>query len=1175
MGQTSWQSGLPRNASDLLQMDWPEFEAFALEVIKAEYRLHGLDVEVTSRGADGGRDGQVEIVVGGQALGAIFTFWIEVKRHSRKLGVKAGGPHLAQAVAEGVDMLVFVSATSITRGLRELCADLAERTGLRHRFLTAKELLELAYSLNGDSKVASKDADPDRRSDENATHYASERSEAAVAREVTSKHMSIIPVEAWFSTSRRLVVGGQRRRLEVTVGTPLFLVVRLSLSDFPVFSRIEFAVESHEPGVAFITIAPAEHRIVLSQDNLTALFAITSDRPASFALSSLEIAIGIWEPSNSSDVVPSHRLKCKLEAGGFHTGQRAEFSAPPLPLLETSSQRAVLRGLSDSVKQWESCGGVRSVTVEAAAGMGKSRLLDLARFDWFSCNFSEIQLDGAVDSTVSNLFYSVFSNLVLADADVVRRVGKHSLMTWFQSVGIEEDKAAKLAEAICSYRPLNEIASPSELAHIMAVLLTRAARIRPIVVVFEDIHKVGGGVLRFMQLLRVALAEAKESVLFVFTGRFEPVNTDVAEHWFEERSRLTRQDDGRLLRIEAPTRQEILSILEHGFKHLYREHADAMIDRAGTSPFELTELVQFLAAIGAIEKEQGTDLWRVAGAQTLRDALRDSRLLSCTPTEARLSLLAERLPDWAQRAIDMAACLGREFDLPSLLFLAETPPDDREVEHTLSRLTRENVWMPVPRGEGARWRFAHDLIHEATLTRLCMQEQTYRRHMLIHKLRNSKSIWPVPIKLALVYLSGDGCEFVNRAKCYSKQLYEEGYPYEAAQYLALEDYVLEQRGPRPQIDNPVFRTAPIPLADFDDPPTKRHTRMIDAKARLIKTLTTISGGGGEMIARLISDVAMLSEQTNDALAKARASRWHGDHAIQSGRNEEAADAYKTAEALYSALSSDQKDETFEATLGRAIALRLTNCDADAFKKLEEARKLAGRDARRQVRYHANYGAMFMYSDTAKRWKHWSRGREIACEAGLSELCVHMRLDLASLDIVEGRYAKAEAAVSELVEETSRRRYEGLLTRALIMEAVLHLLAARAEAALLSLEEARQLGYAHETGRRLWKIHANSATAFELLGKYELMAEEDRRMADMLPLVGWERRRALAPANVVLRTRHFDDTEVLAYRDFDLPSEALNAAEHIVDAVDQGVPLTGQFPHEHLKQIGLHKRFVLV
>lgn len=1154
----------PQTVDDLVTMDWAEFEAFALQIIKAEYKLHNIDLQVTGRGADGGRDGEVQIRLGDDLLGATFIFWIEVKRRRENVGIKHGGPHLPQALVAGANLLVFISASDFTRGFTALCEEFEARTGLKHRFISAKRLLTLAQK----HKIASS------RNTMPSSEQASEPGAHNLENETPVCEPAISVEVAHFSLSRRLNFSQHLPTLSVADGIPAFLVLRVRLSGCPILSRIELSIEHSLSNFVFDTVGAVKHRVVSETDVFTAMFVVVSKNDeAACSLVDLTVAAHVEAPYVSEETKTTWCVRCTLSEVP-NAEQELRFFRPILPHVETRSQALVSDQLKAYVKRWRQEGGVATFTLLAAAGMGKSRLLERVRLHWIAEPIVEIQLDGAVDTRISKIFYSVFSNLFPVDTDLVRRIGESGLENWFLGAGTAPITAKQLARKICAGCELDEAATSGELANLMAVLVAQSANARPTIINFEDLHKVGGDVLRFLQSVRTALVESGSHALFIFSSRFDPELDDATAEWRAERQRLIEGEKNLTSRIEPPAPMEARAILNRGFFNLYPEHADAMIERSGVSPFELAELVHFLDASGVIARKDESGAWRVNDAQSLRNALRDARLLASSPTFERLALTRRHLPTWATNALDVAACLGREFELGTVLSVARSPADVISVDATLSRLARDDVWRPVSRGAELHWRFSHDLIHEAVLTNLCSLDRTAERLRVVEQLRTCGTVWSRPIDLGLTYIGGMGEEFVKKADNYADALLKNGYPYEASQILMLEDHVLEQDVFPPTIDDPLYRVAPLPGLAHIDAGTDDYERRIQAKRRRVEALSDISGGAGGAMASLISDVTMLARKRGDRSTLALTFLWQGTYHIQTGEIESAEFAFKQSETQYRALDNPPRKDVFDATLGRAIAMRLLGRDK-ALEALEEACQLAGNDPDMLVRYHANYGALHMYSSPSLRRKHWEAACVIAQENELRDKHVHMRLDLASLDIIEERYDRARTELPELIEESSRRRYEGSLTRALIMEAALYLVAECPEAAMTSLDQARRLGFLHETGRRMWKIHANSALAHEMMGCFDLMADEDRLVLEASQHVGWERRNALAPANILLRA-HDTNTpvsldDVIAL----LPSETFAAAEKIIEAVNFGKPLIGMFPQEHLRTLCGRKRFLIV
>ena len=750
---------------------------------------------------------------------------------------------------------------------------------------------------------------------------------------------------------------------------------------------------------------------------------------------------------------------------------------------------------------------------------------------------------------------------------------------WINPMLPADEPSRPLAKAICRGEPLDGLASPDALADLLAHLLEQLKPSSAPILVFEDLHKVGGDVLRFIKAVRTRLKHLQSTALFVFTSRLEPEHTHSVAEWRSERAALIQEGDASNALIDAPLETEAFEILRAASPLLYQEFADAMIDRAGVSPFELTELVRFLGAKGVITPSGNAGFWRVQDAPALRNALRDPTLLQTSLTVRRLEILSQLMPDWIKDALDSAACLGREFDLDALLETLGLNAGHTEMDRELGRLTSEGIWQPIFRMGRQSWRFSHDLIHEAVLKRLCTSQNDARRLRLVQMLRQKWNDPSSDVELALSYLSGDGDGFVAVASRHSDQRAKAGYPFDASHSAMLEEFVLEQLSDRPaggawpQSDNPVYRVARCPKIRAIHSVTERDRRLIDVKRRRLEMIAQISGGAGDDLASLITDVTKLARRAGDLDALAFSHRQNGHYQIQAQNPKQARDAFIEARNAYNKLETSSDADRFEALMGYAIALRLLKDDR-AGEALEEARRLAADRPERLIRYHANYGALFLYSDPALRREHWQRAHTIATEAGLVEKSMHHRLDVLSLDLIEGDYARVRKALPAALEEAQRRRFDGWVMKILIMEGCLDLIDGFPEKALRTFEEARRIGFENEAKRRIWRVHANIATTNEIMGDFEAMAEADRHLLKVSNVVGWEKRNALAPANIVMRAGAPDHAPVYRPLCDQLEHTARNAANLIVKAVRERRSLTGQFPQEHLRTINGVERFIM-
>jgi tetratricopeptide (TPR) repeat protein len=1133
-------------------MSWQDFEAFALEVVAELFEPHGIILNPTGAGPDGGRDAEGTLRIGSIADHAIsLTLWVEVKQHRQTIGRQRVGGHIFAAISAAANVLVIVSGSGFSKNFHDDMDRFSHRTGIRYRLFDGRQLLEVATTLQDRLGSAASDI---------------------VHQQPRASFPTFTIESLCFSGTSSLKTRGGVGTLPVSMDTPVFAIVQFEFRSSQGCQDIELELFCDTPGISFEPITPRRIHRAGPVERMSSVFLVRAQSTGSLSARDVRLELRL------SNLKSDHKTWEMAASASYVAGAsvpRIEFLKPAIAYQPTRDQTRAQDGIAQLYDRWRADGGVQSFSIEAAAGVGKSSLLNASRWLWLKDGVQEVLLDGETEATVWSVFFAVFAHVLPVDTDLVSSFNVAAFSKWLKAAGVASPLATRLARNICSKDTLPNAFSPGELQDVLILLLRRIAVSGPVAFVFEDLHKVGGTVLRLLYSTRRALRGDRHCrILFCFTSRFLP-QTEFEDSdpgaWSMERQRLLSDEHAHRHQLDLPGRDEAEAILYAAVNDLYPEMASEIIKRAGTTPFGLTEVVRYLRETGVLVFDAVTKRLALNHEADLRSALKDPALLRASATDQRIALITARLPEWARALVDLAACVGREFALASLLRHVPDQPAQQDVDTEMGQLVQNGILSATSRSSGFDWRFEHDLIREAALRHLAASGNRPRHLRLLEQLLSDGETWPEPVKLSLIYQSGRGPAFVKQARAHSTALAASGYPYEAAEYIALENMVLDSVTETTAVDDPAFRVVPRPSMGE----RTSLAALIEVKRRLYETLARVSGGAGETAQRLISEVRMLANKARDRRCAALTERWDGDLNIAAGDIGQALECFESAQALYQMEPESSGDNVFEAIMGQGIALRLLGQTDKSAELMAHALSINPGDARSQIRYHANYGALFFYTDRKLRRRHWQQALQIAKRSKLDDFIVHMELDLASLDILDDQLADASGRLERLIALTTERHQENSLMRALVMASCVDLVERWPDSALARLDEARRLGYAHDVGRRLWKIHTNSATAYEVKGDLDRAYQEDRRMLAVLKAVSWERRIALAPANLLLRSRSYPDDVRFQALVSAIPAEARAAAERILVAIDTGEPLSGQFPQEHYHDLQNHKRFVAI
>jgi len=430
------------------------------------------------------------------------------------------------------------------------------------------------------------------------------------------------------------------------------------------------------------------------------------------------------------------------------------------------------------------------------------------------------------------------------------------------------------------------------------------------------------------------------------------------------------------------------------------------------------------------------------------------------------------------------------------------------------------------------------------------------------------------IRLKLLFQTGRGNDFVEEGIEVAYACVAQRKHAMAVEIYSQIDRIMEgDGGSKPEtmgrID-PVFELTPLPEYRKPTGWFQFERSLLAVKEAYFKALRTVGGGGSEMVMSLITQVNMIATRLRDSRYKARAILWHGNLHNQRGEDIQARERYQEALNLLENSNQPDRRDLVDAYLGLGIALRMVDEKKQSEAILKKTSELAPDDPIIQIRYHANIGALYFYDDIQQRRHHWQTAHDLAAQAGEEELQIHMAVDLASIDILEDRLEEAWQQLGLAAEQAEKLGLDNSMTRIRVLFSTMALLEEQPKEALIHLAEAERLGYAYQAGRRLWKIHANAATAHEMMEKMEPCYDQDRKVLAVLTKIIGERRIGISTANIILRSRKDSRFSHLVDQ---LSLEARQLGEKLVRAVETEMS-GGIFPREHFKRIGRLDRFVM-
>ena len=247
-------------------------------------------------------------------------------------------------------------------------------------------------------------------------------------------------------------------------------------------------------------------------------------------------------------------------------------------------------------------------------------------------------------------------------------------------------------------------------------LLAFASRTTPVVVVLDDLHWADAATLQLLRHLVGSSLPMRVMVVGTFRDsdlyRGHPLASLLAD--------LRREPDVHRVSLSGLAEVDVIGLLEAAAGHDMTDEgvalAHALRRETGGNPFFLVELIWHLAENGTFV--QGPDgIWRLAkglGNVGLPGSVREV-----------VAHRVERLGTDIERALSMAAVIGRDFDLQLLAALLDA--DELRLVDTLEQAIGAGLIAEAD-GQAAHYRFVHALIQQTLY-----QDMSATRRQLAHQ----------------------------------------------------------------------------------------------------------------------------------------------------------------------------------------------------------------------------------------------------------------------------------------------------------------------------------------------------------------------------------------------------------------------------------------------------------
>ena len=224
--------------------------------------------------------------------------------------------------------------------------------------------------------------------------------------------------------------------------------------------------------------------------------------------------------------------------------------------------------------------------------------------------------------------------------------------------------------------------------------LSRAADLRPLVVVVEDVHWADDDVVALIRHLSRHLESAP--VLTLITAR----NEDVSVSRFGRFADLRRVPEFTEIELRNLSRSAVVSLVRAIGRHDAEQLGAWLYERGGGNPFFTLELLRSLDRVDRLDADPTLDVLVDDGA-AVPPAVLDL-------VQERLS----RLPERTRRLLEWAAVLGTDFDVDTLAAVEAIDP--AEVLDALESAEAAGITRPQAEQPG-RFQFSHALVRDASV----------------------------------------------------------------------------------------------------------------------------------------------------------------------------------------------------------------------------------------------------------------------------------------------------------------------------------------------------------------------------------------------------------------------------------------------------------------------------
>jgi len=1062
---------------DIDEMEWEIFEAKVVDAVKFLYSKHDIKVIGTKTHKDGGRDAESQYVLAvglGDELEVNIKILMEVKkRGSSNVNKKDIGSHLIDAYRNRATKIIFITNRKFTSTLDQWLSEFCGSVNMQYSLVPGDLLLDWM----------------------NAAHDDSSSVKEAFARITKNKATS----------SSKSIILEPSFTLDPTDSNN-FSACCHARADRPVFMRLGINVsDSAQAFHGTIRVEPSSldfcdvYPLTAQSKSFKSVFMPGDRQYWTFAI--WPKLSGEWGADNFDFVLDGATEKLTVKSNNsFRVSERG------LKVCRIARQDNVYNDLSRCFQSWLKNRETSYSMLRSHGGMGKSYLLAGLRQQWHQNGIPELVLDGENILSDTDLVVRAFKNLFPFANNQLGMDMEKPFKDWLEGLGISKETAGYLAHDICCAGKIdnNGYDTQARIDVFYSMLVEGSIR-KGLVVVIEDLHKVSPSVLHLLhETIKKLHSTGRNNIFFFLTSRpyMEECSETVHAKWSESLSELLALSYLPVFDITPFDKNDACELLLATIPTFEISHCKNIITQVGASPFLIRESVLYLYQKEIIKKVRPDKDYILIDPVELK-VLIDNKMFHGITTR-RLKVFFSVQDDVVRLIMEAGSCIGRQFNLTNLIDSLSLTHSKLELSELLGECAKWSFMAPSPAGNNL-FEFDHDLVRIGVLDLL----ETSKHRVIAEQLFDGNaSEGNILLSAALAYQAGLADQAYKLSIMAAKKCGHHGQPADAISahkiaLLTLNPPMLKQV---PEVtgqglDSAIEKAAACQLLLND---WREQDRLVlGVLTANLGYLDQVSSGSSKASGQIISESRILCERLGDKHSEAALIAAEGRMHFEQDNLGKAVQCHAQAEEMYNQLDLSRSKDRAANLIRYAICLRQFGSLEQSIATLLSALKYReGSDWKLLNKVRNNIGAVYLRSDWDLVRYHWGKQVSSARRHKLHDRVAHGLASLSFVNIFSGRVKEGIAQSEEALLISKANSLDNTTVRCNLNLGAAFLIEGNPAAAQCFLIEAEELALKHGIGRRLWRVFANLAVTYELMGDMEKSFTRDLQTINSLKAEKW-------------------------------------------------------------------------